>query len=75
MTRHLVHMRGWLRVKRDRKRVAQLVPMGGQAKSLSSLEQTLGNPDCLRKYKAELPLSYALAVRLIAAYADLYASL
>ena len=56
-------------VRRDRALVAQLEQLDGEARSLSALERALGRPDWLRKYKARLPLSYALAVRLVAAYA------
>lgn len=55
--------------QRDRALVAQLEQLDGEARSLSALERALGRPDWLRKYKARLPLSYALAVRLVAAYA------
>lgn len=54
--------------QRDRALAAQLQSLGGQARSLSALERALGRPDWLRKYKARLPLSYALAVRLVAVY-------
>lgn len=55
--------------QRDRKLATQLGQLAAQARSLSALERALGRPDWLRKYKARLPLSYALAVRLVAAYA------
>lgn len=55
--------------QRDRALVAQLEQLDGEARSLSALERAHGRPDWLRKYKARLPLSYALAVRLVAAYA------
>ena len=59
--------------QRDRALVAQLEQLDGEARSLSALERALGRPDWLRKYKARLPLSYALAVRLVAAYAAQHA--
>lgn len=55
--------------QRDRMLVEQLGLLAEQASSLSGLERALGRPDWLRKYKVRLPLSYALAVRLVAAYA------
>lgn len=55
--------------ERDRKLAEQLGLLAEQASSLSALERAVDRPDCLRKYKTRLPLSYALAVRLVAAYA------
>lgn len=55
--------------QRDLELAARLGQLAAQARSLSALERALGRPDWLRKYKARLPLSYALAVRLVAAYA------
>ena len=55
--------------QRDLELAARLGQLAAQARSLSALERALGKPDWLRKYKARLPLSYALAVRLVAAYA------
>ncbi len=55
--------------ERDRKLAEQLGLLAEQASSLSALERAVDRPDCLMKYKTRLPLSYALAVRLVAAYA------
>ena len=59
--------------QRDLELAARLGQLAAQARSLSALERALGKPDWLRKYKARLPLSYALAVRLVAAYAAQHA--
>lgn len=59
--------------QRDLELAARLGQLAAQARSLSALERALGRPDWLRKYKARLPLSYALAVRLVAANAAQHA--
>ncbi|MDP5290872.1 TnsD family Tn7-like transposition protein [Oceanimonas sp. CHS3-5] len=55
--------------QRDQALAVQLGQMEVQAKSLSELDRSLGGRGWLIKYKDKLPISHALAERLLAEYA------